>query len=99
MPSSFLIMVGSRLLILGSAVIIVGGAAALGSRLMRLLVPEADGPERIIFGAGLGLGIISTLVLLLAHISTDLLVVVFAFTIVALQKAIDDHKYSGNRCT
>lgn len=72
-----LLIAGRILLALGTGAIIVGGAAALGARLMRALVPEADRPERIIFGAGLGLGIISVLVLLLAHISTDLLIVVF----------------------
>ena len=76
-PFSFIIVIGRRLFAIGAGVIIVGGAAALGARLTRALVSEADGSERMIFGAGLGLGIISALVLLLAHISTDLLLVIF----------------------
>ncbi len=83
-PFSFLIIIGRRLFAVGAGAIIVGGAAALGARLMHALVSEADGSERMIFGAGLGLGIISTLVLLLAHISTDLLVVVFAVCAITL---------------
>ena len=84
MQFPFLIMIGCRLFVLSAGVIIVGGAAALGARLTRVLISEADKSERIIFGAGLGLGIISTLVLLLAHISTDLLIVVFTACAVML---------------
>ncbi len=77
-PSFLLVMIGRKLLVVGAGAVIVGGAAALGARLAGTLVPDADRPERMIFGAGLGLGIVSVLVLLLAHINTDLLLLVFA---------------------
>lgn len=67
-----------RLLIIVIAFLIVIGASAFGMRLFRLLIPNASVWERFVFGAGLGLGVLSILVLVLAHVTTAALPVLFA---------------------
>ncbi len=67
-----------RLMIIVIAFLIVVGAAAFGMKLFRLLVPDASVWERFVFGAGLGLGVLSILVLVLAHVTTSVLPVLFA---------------------
>jgi 4-amino-4-deoxy-L-arabinose transferase-like glycosyltransferase len=70
-------MAAVRLFVVTMALVIVLGAAASGSRLFRLLVGDASLWERLVFGAGLGLGGLSLLIFVLGHISTALLPLLF----------------------
>lgn len=63
---------------------ITAGAAAFGARFLRTLLPESGRMERLVFGAGLGLGAVSLLVLGAAHISVELLPVILIGCAVSL---------------
>lgn len=82
---------GWKLLFASAAVVATAGAAAAGARVIGKLMPNTGRLERTVFGAGLGLGALSTSVLAAAHVSTRVLpwiLAVCAAALVAFRKEL-----------